>query len=495
MKKFTPKHLLFFLFTLLLISSCEDEPLEGEFIDDACTSSANDGYIKATVGPTNFDALVVADGDWAYNAAIVVIHENGFRHLTIAGLDIDDGQIVIEIKNPAVGIHNLATNIELGIIGNENNHELLENYGSFAPNPDNYLEHPYVSYIPRDGFGQVDLTLFDEVNLLVSGTFTFNGNRVKTDPDTGEIEYDGNGNEIIEEVVVECGSFNNLPFTFIDSSSGGGGPIITNEFFAKVDDVDFNSASITTTSLNIGGVPMVKIVAIDENEELIRIDLPKDLGVGTFSMEQLSDGTKVIALYNPHTGGENLTSNPGTITITKFNNNTGVIEATFEFSASDPLGLDPTEAEITEGSFLIDYLFENGDELNDITAEVDGEFFNPDSITISNSTVNGIARINAVAINSETNQKLGLFFPENIEVGTFEMEANLITGEEKFGQFTPDIGASITYISIPGTLIITEFDLDSGIIEGTFTFNAVDQLNVDPTIFEITNGEFILDIF
>ncbi len=131
--------------------------------------------------------------------------------------------------------------------------------------------------------------------------------------------------------------FNKISFT--NEDQGGGGTPINDVFFAKVDGVDFDSESVTTTLNEVAGVSVVKIVAVNEAGEIIRIDIPEDLGLGTHDMEALSDGTKLISLYNPAAIGENLTSNPGTITITKFNTFTGIIEATFNFTATDPLGI------------------------------------------------------------------------------------------------------------------------------------------------------------
>jgi hypothetical protein len=88
---------------------------------------------------------------------------------------------------------------------------------------------------------------------------------------------------------------------------------------------------------------------------------------------------------------------------------------------------------------------------------------------------------------------MGLFFPSDIEVGTYELTTNLIDGSEKFMQYTPEIGVSMTYISSPGTLTILDYDLEDRIIEGTFTYSAIDLTSQDPTIYEVTGGEFTLE--
>jgi len=492
MKKFQLLNWILVSFIIFQFSSCENEPLEGDFVTDICSSTASDGYLVAKVNSFNFRHELPAEGVYGNDGASVIIHENGFTHLNISALVGESEQVMLEIINPSLGTHILSTVNETGLVGNQNNHEFLESFGYYQPVFGSTTEYPYVTYSPRDGVGVVDITLFDEENQLVSGTFSFNANRAKRDPISGEIENDSSGNPIIEIIEISCGSFNNVPFVYGLSGPGTGNP--QNEFFAKVDGEDFIASDVSTSRTDVSDISMVKIVAVNEEGQEIRIDLPEELGTGTFAMEELSDGTKVIGLYNPNVGGEHLTSNPGTITITKFNTNTGVIEATFEFTATDPIGVDPTVAEITEGSFSIDYILSSGDLLNTITADVDGDFFDPDTIVIEETFYNGVTRISAIAIDTPNNRKLGIFFPKNIEVGTYEMEAILDLGDEKFSQFTPDIGVSITYTSIPGTLTITEYDPDTGIIEGTFSYTAVDILNQDPTIFEITNGDFVLDL-
>ena len=88
---------------------------------------------------------------------------------------------------------------------------------------------------------------------------------------------------------------------------------------------------------------------------------------------------------------------------------------------------------------------------------------------------------------------MGIFFPTDIEVGTYQLTTSLIDGSEKFSQYTPEIGVSMTYISSPGTLTILDYDLGARIIEGTFSYAAIDQTNQDPTVYEVTEGEFTLE--
>ena len=444
--------------------SCVNEPLEGDFPQDDGVLNIEEGEFRANVGI----------GDFSTGLAEGVLSNTDL--LTITGTVPDTGEsIVLTIENPGVGTFNITAGL-----GTQNSGVYIET------NPEN----PFVSDGTFGVFGQLNITEFDTQNATVSGTFSFTGVRVVLDVD-GNPVLDSNGQPTLETEEITNGIFNKIPYTTEDQ--GGGGTPITDEFFAKVDGVNFDAESVTTSLNTVAGVSVVKIVAVNELGEIIRIDIPEDLGIGTFAMEPLSDGTKLIGLFNPATVGENLTSNPGTINITRFNVFTGIIEATFEFTATDPLGQDPSIAEITEGSFKVDYISSPGDTVTSFTAFIDGEFFGPDSIFVGETIFNGLSRFNITAIISDTGQKMGLFFPTDIEIGTYEMTTNLIDGSEKFCQYTPEIGETITYISNPGTLTISDYDQDAGFVEGTFTYTALDLTAQDPEVYQITEGEFTIE--
>ena len=453
--------------SLLLIFihfSCVNEPLEGDFPQDDGVLNIEEGEFRANVGI----------GDFSTGFAVGVLSNTDL--LTITGTVPDTGEsIVLTIENPGVGTFNITAGL-----GTQNSGVYIETNS----------ENPFVSDGTFGVFGQLNITEFDAQNATVSGTFSFTGVRVVLDVD-GNPVLDSNGQPTLETEEITNGIFNKIPYTTQDQ--GGGGTPITDEFFAKVDGVNFDAESVTTSLNTVAGVSVVKIVAVNELGEIIRIDIPEDLGIGTFAMEPLSDGTKLIGLFNPATVGENLTSNPGTINITRFNVFTGIIEATFEFTATDPLGQDPSIAEITEGSFKVDYISSPGDTVTSFTAFIDGEFFGPDSIFVGETIFNGLSRFNITAIISDTGQKMGLFFPTDIEIGTYEMTTNLIDGSEKFCQYTPEIGETITYISNPGTLTISDYDQDAGFVEGTFTFTALDLTAQDPEVYQITEGEFTIE--
>ena len=464
MKKFEFLKWTIALIVLINFFACINEPLEGEFPQNEDIINIDEGGFRADIGFNRFTA----------DAAVGTLSSSNV--LTITGSILETGEsIVLIVGNPDIGTFNLTAGL-----GTDNSASYFETATS----------NSYVSFGTSGASGQLNITEFDIENLKISGTFSFTGTRFATDA-TGNPILDAAGNPVIEDEEITNGIFNKISFT--NEDQGGGGTPINDVFFAKVDGIDFDSESVTTTLNNVAGVSVVKIVAVNEEGEILRIDIPEDLGLGTYDMLALSDGTKLIGLYNPASIGENLTSNPGKITITRFNTFTGIIEATFNFTATDPLELDPTIAEITEGNFKVDYISSPGDTVTSFTATIDDEVFGPDSIFVGESIFNGVSRFNITAIVSNTGQKMGLFFPKNIEVGTYELTTSLINGNEKFSQYTPEIGVSMTYISNPGSLTILDYDLGARIIEGTFSFSAIDQTSQDPTVYVVTEGEFTLE--
>ncbi len=466
MKKVQLFNWLLIAFVAIQFTSCENEPLEGVFPEDDDIINVEEGGFIATIDGSEFIAE---------SASGIMSSENT---LILTGVTSSGVTIILTAEQVAVGVFDITAglgNLNSGIYSNDDN-------------------SPYISAGALGGSGSLYLSEIDEVGLTVSGTFSFTGVRLAFDDDGNPI-LDGDGNPVLDMVEITSGEFNKIAYVLDDT---GGEIPIEDEFFAKVDGVGFVPESITTTLNEYAGIKVVKIVAVNAEGAIMRIDVPEELGIGTFDMEALSDGTKLISLYNSNTGGENLTSNPGTITITKFNTNTGIIEATFSFTATDPIDLDPTINEITEGSFAIDYISVPGETVSTFTAEVDGNFFNPDSITVSETSFNGVSRFSITVIQTDVgtgmNQTMGLFFPTNIEVGTYEMTNQLIDGTEVFAQYSPDFGNSVIFRSNPGILTIVDYDEEAGIIEGTFSFTAVDILNQDESIYEVTNGEFTLEL-
>lgn len=441
--------------------SCENEPLTGEFIED----DQND----AEVG--QFIAKVAGQEYVASSASATLTTDN---EMVITGLKPGGENITLSITNAAVGSFNLTT-------GGTNT-----NAGTYFDGSINVL--PYISAGALGGSGLLNITELDTDAQTVSGTFSFMGVRIKVDGDGNPI-LDGNGDPVLENIEITNGAFNGIAYVIDDTGGGGGNGDPNNEFFAKVDGFDFIADSISVTEPMIGDVHMIKVEARSSIGELLRIDIPRSLGIGTFDMVNISDGTKLIALYNAGNGAENLTSNPGSITITEFDLELGVLKATFSFTGTDPLNQISDTVEVTEGSFTVYFVGIPGAN-NMFIANVDGASYTPDEIVITTTIVNQYPRITITTTRGD--QRMELTFPATITVGTFDMGTEIIDGDEIVAYYTPLVGTSITYVSSPGSLVITNYDIPNGLIEGIFNFSAKDATGQDNTIYQITGGEFLI---
>ena len=456
MKKFQLFNWILFAFFALQFSACEDQ--------QSITEIPGGGGDPTEIGDGEFIAIIEGAEFESDSVRAVINLENV---LELAGINTATGEsIILRLQDPSVGIFDITAGM-----GNQN-------IGIYIDDEDPL--DPYTTNIDFGGSGELTISNINSNLMTISGTFSFTGVRTVVD---------ASGNTINEIIDIESGGFSQIPLTYVEE----GDIPLDGEFFAKVDGIDFKPILLETRLDTIGGKVIITIEALNIDGALIRIDIPESLGVGTFEMNALSNGTNLIGLYNSNTGGENLTSNPGTIEITEFIIGRG-IEATFNFTASDPLNSDPTVAEITEGAFIVTY--GTLEPMSDFTAEVDGDLFNPDSITIEEFLIEETETsiFIVTALDSETDQKIELFFPNDIEVGTYEMSPSLIDGTEKVGEYTPDINDAIIFSSSHGEFIISEYNIDDGIIEGTFSFTAIDNDEVDPRTFEITEGEFTLVI-
>lgn len=450
---------LFLALIAVTFSACENEGLEGEFQQDQ-NNNVEPGEFVATVEGNAYEA----------DAASAILYSMD-NSMVIAGLNSSTGEnITLSISNAGADTFNLNT-------------------GGATYFTVTNVTNPYVSNQAIGGSGQLVITDFNSTDQTVTGVFTFTGARAQLDGDGNPI-LDGNGDPVIQTIEVTEGAFNSIAYTINDNDPNDPDPDpdpqSMDSFFANVDGIGFTPDSLSVKRVIVGGVPVINILATKDNGELIRIDLPESLGQGTFSMESLSDGTELIALYNDGLGGENLTSNPGTITITEFGTLSGKIKATFAFTGTDPLGVDPTVVEVTEGEFEVTYTPEDTNNL--FIAEVDGVAFEPSEIIAEIVPFAETTQIKIEATVGTT--ELNLFFPTDVVLGTYPMSQSLTTGEEVLGIYFPDNTNDDAFTSNPGTLTITSYDMVNGIIEGNFSFTATDPLMGDPTVFEVTNGLF-----
>ena len=456
---------LLIAFLAFQFTSCGNEPLEGLFPQDDGVNNAEIGEFIAKVNGVNFTA----------ESASGILTDNV---LVISGLKATTGEsISLSVEGATTAIYDLTS----GTGG--------MTFGVYVDS-DTQI-NPYITYVGFGGDGELTITELDTDALTVTGMFNFIAGRIALDGDGNPI-IDGSGNPVIETIEITAGSFNTIPYV-IEGGAGNENPL--DEFYAKVDGIEFYDETIDVSLTTVAGVSMLNIVATDINGAVMRIDIPEELGVGTFSFgTPISNGTDLIAMYNAGTGGENLTSGSGTITITEFGTSTGRVSATFSFVGTDPLGIDPTIVNVTEGDFSIDYIVNSGDHTNLLEAEVDGVVYSADIIEIVQTTVSGIRSVWITTEDTVNTQFIRLTFPEAIELGSYEMTTDLILGDEKIALFIPDTVNPMNFKSETGTLTIISYDTVSGIIEGTFEFMAVDTTGQDPTVYTIANGVFAIQI-
>ncbi len=468
-----------YLFNWMLVAllsltffACDNEPLEGEFITDD----------EGSEGQVQFTALVDGVPFGATSATGLLADGTLF----LSGVSATGDVVSIVVQSAGECTYNL---------GN------VSNPAQFLLNGD--VTNPYVSFSGIGGSGTITVSAFDATTSSVTGTFSFIGAREVTD---------GNGDTTTETVAVTQGVFSNITYELqsganeaieCDTDEGGGGDDPTepdDTFFANVDGLEFVDITIETVESTIGGEPMINITATNSVGAKIRIDVPQGLGVGTYTFppvsDPISDGTQLYAYFNDGLGGENLTSAPesGTITFTQFGTVTGKLEATFSFTGEDPLGVDPSVVAVTEGSFAVDYVDNSGGVTETFTADVDGLTYTPESIEVTQSPAGENDVITISTANATTNQGLNISFPKDIVPGTYTMSQGISDGTEVVGLYNPDVGVAGVFASSPGTLTVISYETANGIIEATFSFTATDPLGLDDTIYEITNGQFVVNI-
>jgi hypothetical protein len=480
MKKSQLLNWMFIAFLALQFTSCNNEPLEGQF-----PQQDNPGEIV----PGSFTAIV---NGVAFTAAFTTATVNVDGDFTITGVSSNNTAIVMTASPLATGSYDLTLNPT----NNDNGASYFDVQSE---------TFPFLTLGELGGNGTLNMTAYNETDLIVSGTFNFVAARAVLDGDGNPI-VDGNGDVIIENATITQGVFNDIQMTFDENPGGGdpgGGdgsedPVDVDEFFALVDGQEHVDQLLETT-LNIIGDDMVfKVEAQTATGSMMRIDIPFDMGLGTFDMEDgISDGTKLIGIYNPNIGGENLSSNPGSITFTQFDTQSGIIEANFSFTARDPLGEDPSVYQVTQGSFTIYFEGTAPPALVPFKALIDGAVFEPsgvnDTLELAEQEINGM-NVTFITATLENGRTMKIGFPsDTITPGEYPMSTEVANGDQTIGLYIRE-GSSIEFVSNPGVLTIDSYDQETGDISARFNFTATNPDGVDPTVIQITEGVFNLNL-
>jgi hypothetical protein len=468
MKKYRFWSLLMLVMATLIMTSCDNEPLEGNFItgEEAQDNSA----FTATVNGEPFSAS-------STTGQLI----NGVLLLT--GTDYFGNIISMVITNIGVCTFDLTQELNPSSF-------ILE-----AP-----TESPFEVLSSIGGSGTTVIAAYDSENQTVTGTFNFTAIRQISD---------GAGGTITESVVISNGILQEIPFTLIDGSldpyacdvtdPGGGSGGSNNQdpdntFFALVDGEEFVDISFVSEVLMVGSDEVVKLTATTQTLERVQFFIPINIGAGTFTFSPIFNGSNLFASYTDSDGTESLTSLEGSITFQEYGIITGKMTASFAFTGTDPIGINIEEVMVSEGTFTMDYLPESGIAENTLTAVVDGVSYTPSSMQVLLNPQMDTTYVEIITVNDETNQAISLSFPIDIMPGTYDMSAVVELGTEAVGTYNPAIGDAILYRSQPGTLTITSYQFDNGVIEGQFSFTAFDPNGVGGDVYEITEGFFTLTL-
>lgn len=274
------------------------------------------------------------------------------------------------------------------------------------------------------------------------------------------------------------------------------------ELIAEID-----GASFVSNSNNSGAIYINSILSISGQNSLgtILLTIPEITQAGTFDLSYNTDGD-AAGVYTPSDENAYISEaengGSGQLIITKFDLENELISGTFEFKAIRQEGSDPTNpmietVEVTNGSFtdlqiLIDEI--PGDGVSNLSAKVDGNDFNANSVFATEVTMGGNTTINVVANNTTTNQNLALSIPETITVGTHNFSSFPGSGSA-VGLYNPDMSSTSnpSFTSISGSITISSYDVVNGKMEGTFFFTAGDPIQQNPTTYEITEGDFDIE--
>lgn len=475
MKKTQLRNWMLLALVVFSFTACDNETLnKNDFVFDQEANQAGEGQFIAKVNGTDFLAESAS--------GIIGTVSNT---MVISGIKTSGEVIYLSIENPDVGVFSL-TSTSGGVNG-----------GTYFPvNGNSFLSEGL-----NGGTGQLEITELDQDALTVSGTFSFTAVRVQLDAN-GDPILDSQGNPLFETVTISEGAFNKIPYTLNDDTGGGnggggnGGPTDpADSFFANLDGEEFVDMEFVANQTVVGGVPMLNLIATTATGATIRIDIPEGTPIGTYDFEtQISDGTDIIAIYNDGLGGDSLTPESGSITITEYGTVTGKLAASFEFVASDPLqNPAPVVVTVTDGLFNVDILPSSGGAGSTLNCEIDGVLYEPTSVEVTQEPFNDGLLI-TITTQDGNNQSVTLQFPLDITAGSYEMSPGFVEGDEKVGLFNPDIGNSILFTSNPGNLTILSIEYSSGVVEGLFSFTGADPLGNDPTTYDITNGTFVITL-
>lgn len=296
------------LYALLLLSfftlthiSCENEPLEGDFVSDIPEEVI--ASFTAEVEGVTF----VGDTARAVTTTGVT---------SITGIKGNGDIIVITFQGVGVGVFNLTGNSGEATFG-------------ISTSPTAF------STQNEGGIGEIIVTQYDVELGLASGTFAFVATRALVDAN-GQPILDENGNPTFDSVTVTDGIFTNISLV-----SDGSTTLPPQEDFmrARIDTLAFDTSNITIIT---SGFITVQGVNTLTNESLT-ITFPETAVPGTYDLT--FTGEYSAGYFD---NAVTFTSKTGVLTIIE--NSASLLQFTFSFEAS-LLEDGAIEHVVTDGSF------------------------------------------------------------------------------------------------------------------------------------------------
>lgn len=299
-------------FFLILFISCNNEPYEGP-IPGPVTPVVN-GEFKADF-----------DGQTFVSPNTQAILNNDI--LSITAIKPSGEFFQISITNPTVRAYNFSnTTTTFAIL-----YSTASGAMPFMAADDQ--NGPFASFANYTDTAQIVITNIDKVNKKVSGTFKFTG-----------VKFTDNTGTSISTKVFTNGSFTNLSYT-----ADVANPIGTNQFFAKLEGLDFIPTNIT----GIKNSGLISVIGRRGNVENIGLTFPDNVTAGTtYNFTPLSNERGQYIMDSTTNG---IFGGTGTMTIISHNPTTKRVKGTFSFLAATFLPPIMTR-NITVGTFDVTYL-------------------------------------------------------------------------------------------------------------------------------------------
>ena len=327
----------FLIFTSVLITSCETEPLDSDLLaqlengggtdgGDGGTGGGSGGGGTGGGGTSTGDFKVDLDGKTMVASSVQAIVNDDY--ISITGIKTSTGeimQITLSSPNTKVGTYTLKNTIggtfALAYIPKNGSEPLLA-----VPEED-------VDFPEYKDTATLTITKLDKVSGKISGTFQFTGFKF----------VDLSGTEILTKKFTN-GSFSDVSFK-------NDIPVVEtkNTFKVKMDGVSFVPTFINGISIQ----GKISIVARKGSIENVGFTFASSITPGTYELSLFGDATGVYNRSNNPDGSGIFAIDNGTLVITSHDKTKKIIVGTFNFVAES--FFSPEKVNFTEGSFTIYY--------------------------------------------------------------------------------------------------------------------------------------------